>query len=340
MAHKDTDYIVKPNDRGEGHGIFVTRDYQDLLNETFVQYVVQPLLPDPFLVEERKIDLRTYVLVTSIVPLRAYIFKEGLVRFASTKYKEKGNSSKSEKSYLTNTSIGKKYTDLSNLTWTFAKLKSYINAMTDTSGDSVFEAIHEVIAKTLLASELSFAAEFASALDGYTCQHCYQLLGVDVILDSKFQPKVLEVNGLPSMQLSHELGVLPDPSSLYTATKYELMWNMLQMLFNPTDVTSSLLQDLTALNIGLSPGPLCDPMRHNSCVDQFDLRQLAGLKRELVNSGGFMIIYPQPDGYKFESIIDHINGLVRQGSASMRSIRTSYYYHNISTALLQLHYLN
>ena len=199
MAGKVADYIVKPSDRGEGHGIFVTRDFDDLLNDTFVQYVVQPLLPDPLLVKGRKVDLRTYVLVTSILPLRAYIFKEGLVRFASTRYEGKDNNSKNEQSFLTNTSIGKKYTDLSNLTWTFAKFKSYIDTMTNANSRSVFQAVNEVIAKTLLSSELRFASEFASDLEGYNCRHCYQLLGVDVILDANFQPKVLEVSSFGTL---------------------------------------------------------------------------------------------------------------------------------------------
>ena len=142
------------------------------------------------------------------------------------------------------------------------------------------------------------------------------------------------------MQLSHELGVLPDPSSVYTATKYELMSNMLQMIFKPTDVMGSLLADLNALNIGLSPGPLCEPSSHNACIDRLDLRYLIQLKRELVNSGGFSIIYPQVDGDKFEHLINHIHRRIQQGPSAIRSIRTSYLYHNLSSAILKLHFLN
>ena len=142
------------------------------------------------------------------------------------------------------------------------------------------------------------------------------------------------------MQLSHELGVLPDPSNVYTVTKYELMSNMLQMIFKPTDVMGSLLHDLNALNIGLSPGPLCEPLVHNACIDRLDLRYLIQLKRELVNSGGFSIIYPQVDGDKFKHLISHIHRRIQQGPSSIRSIRTSYLYHNLSSAILKLHFLN
>ena len=187
-----TEFVVKPCDRGEGHGIFVTSDLEDMMNESLSLYVVQPLLADPFLIEERKIDLRTYVLVTSVLPLRAYLFKEGLVRFASDRY-HGSNRTRSERSFLTNTSVGKKYTDLSNLTWTFAKLRGWLDAQ-GYNAEAVFRSVQEVTAKTLLAAEGQFAREFATGLGGFDCSACYQLLGVDVIFDSQLRPYVLEVS--------------------------------------------------------------------------------------------------------------------------------------------------
>ena len=49
---------------------------------------------------------RTYVLVTSISPLRAYFYHDGLVRFASSKYNQSDARRGKETQVLTNTSIG------------------------------------------------------------------------------------------------------------------------------------------------------------------------------------------------------------------------------------------
>ena len=58
------------------------------------------------LINGYKFDIRLYVLVTSIDPLKVYIFNEGLVRFASEPYQPGLKGSKF--SHLTNYSINKR----------------------------------------------------------------------------------------------------------------------------------------------------------------------------------------------------------------------------------------
>ena len=54
-----------------------------------------------------KFDIRLYVLLTSIDPLRVYIYNEGLVRFASELY---SSGKGSQYSHLTNYSINENST--------------------------------------------------------------------------------------------------------------------------------------------------------------------------------------------------------------------------------------
>ena len=56
--------------------------------------------------------MRIYVAITSINPLRIYIYEEGLVRFASEKYDT--SDLKNVFSHLTNYSINKHHVNVAN----------------------------------------------------------------------------------------------------------------------------------------------------------------------------------------------------------------------------------
>ena len=97
-------YIVKPSSSSQGKGIFITNNYTEVsgLGQSSIvsEYVDQPLLLDGF-----KFDMRIYVALTCINPLRIYMYDDGLVRFATKKY---SNDVSSRFTHLTNYSLNKK----------------------------------------------------------------------------------------------------------------------------------------------------------------------------------------------------------------------------------------
>ena len=48
--------------------------------------VIQEYIHHPLLMDKLKFDLRLYVLVLSCDPLKIFLYKEGLVRFATQEY--------------------------------------------------------------------------------------------------------------------------------------------------------------------------------------------------------------------------------------------------------------
>lgn len=72
---------------------------------------MQEYLANPHLIEDLKYDLRIYVLLCGLNPLRIYIHEEGLARFATEPY-EKPRNGNLDNMYvhLTNYSINKNNT--------------------------------------------------------------------------------------------------------------------------------------------------------------------------------------------------------------------------------------
>ena len=131
--------------------------------------------------------------MTSITSLRAYFYKEGLVRFTAERYDPNNTCPGKEQKFLTNTSINKRFSKITNLTWTFEKLKNWFITH-GYDGERIYESIKEVIVNTLLAVKYKFLKHYQISLEGYDFSRCYQLLGVDVILNSALEPNVIEVS--------------------------------------------------------------------------------------------------------------------------------------------------
>ncbi len=99
-------YILKPTNSSCGRGIKVIGKKDPVSKRS--GYLVSKYLAKPHLLRGFKYDLRIYVVVTCYEPLKAYIFKEGLVRLATVPYTTAKGSLKKRFVHLTNYSVNKK----------------------------------------------------------------------------------------------------------------------------------------------------------------------------------------------------------------------------------------
>jgi tubulin polyglutamylase TTLL4 len=97
---------MKPAASSCGRGIRVISKNQHLKKRS--GYVLCKYVSKPHLLNGYKYDLRLYVLVTSFEPLKIYLFREGLVRCATTPYSTSKASLKQRFVHLTNYSVNKK----------------------------------------------------------------------------------------------------------------------------------------------------------------------------------------------------------------------------------------
>ena len=98
-------WIVKPNKLSRGRGIYLVKNFHQL--DSKEPGIVSEYVDNPLTVNGHKFDLRVYVVVTSFYPLRIYVYREGLARFATEKYSKEAEESNLYV-HLTNYSINKK----------------------------------------------------------------------------------------------------------------------------------------------------------------------------------------------------------------------------------------
>lgn len=99
-------FIIKPENESQGKGIFLTNTWEDVPYGD--RLVAQHYIDPPYLIDGLKFDMRIYVLLYGVNPLRIYLFHDGLCRFATASYQSPNASNiKDTFMHLTNYSINK-----------------------------------------------------------------------------------------------------------------------------------------------------------------------------------------------------------------------------------------
>ncbi|KAH9517093.1 Tubulin polyglutamylase ttll4 [Dermatophagoides farinae] len=216
-------FICKPPASARGQGIDIVSNMEELhvlmskqnsngngsnSRKPKVSMVVQEYISNPFLLHnDAKFDLRVYVLITSILPLRVYVYDEGLVRFAANRYSNSVDDIKNQFIHLTNYSVNKncvEYVPSSNVDgqdghkWTLKTLWKHLSMTRNLDVDQIWQQIIDLIVKTVISSESNILTLLKQNLKNR--RSCFELLGFDIILDENLKLWLLEVNITPSLR--------------------------------------------------------------------------------------------------------------------------------------------
>lgn len=252
-------FIMKPPASARGNGIKVINDISQIppkalkvqeqsLDDTPIKkstMIVQQYISNPCLLENgQKFDLRIYVLLTSVDPLRIYVYDEGIVRFASSKYTSQEDGIIDQYMHLTNYFINKNNQEyqinndcdsLNGCKWTLKRFWRYLDEhYTHIDAQKLWDKIKEIIVQTIICCEGPM-----TRLSHQNCKNDYtsfELFGFDIILDENFKPWILEVNITPSLK---------SESDLDTKVKYGVIKDMFNTVgYNLPTVKT---EDLTKL---------------------------------------------------------------------------------------------
>ena len=264
-ANPDDKWILKPKNSSRGRGIEVVTD--TLAVPSGSRWMVQQYLSNPDVIEARKYVLRLYVLITSIAPLQVYIYREGLVKLASEPYSL--DNLDNPFAHLTNPDINAT-NEKAEAPVVFYSLEYYRQLLEKRgqNADKLFHQIHDLVTLTVIASREKFRARIERA---NVNQHaCYELLGLDCMIDKNLKPWILECNLSPSLETCTTQGEEADIEAV---------------------IKTSMVKDMVKLRSlnNVDDRPVPDDFKTKAGFIQ------ANLDYETAQSGGFKRLYPSPD---------------------------------------------
>lgn len=293
---KKAAFICKPQKGCQGKGIYITRKPIIKDKESDSKYIIQQYIDKPLLIDGFKFDLRVYVLVTSCDPLRIFVYKEGLARFATTPYTDLTNLNMSQHCmHLTNYSINK-YSDTfirddeeSGSKRKFSSIEKWFKE-NNHDYETLWKQTHDIIIKTLIAAHPIISHSYRTCFPSHINHSgCFEILGFDILLDRKLKPWILEVNHSPSFHTDSQLDKEIKEGLLYDAL------NMIHV--KASDRTQAITDDKKRTQQRLT--------KSASKQTQADLAKRAEIQErkiqkiledneewELKSCGGFTRIYP------------------------------------------------
>ena len=193
-------YIVKPLASTHGKGVRILTDTTTVPTKG----ILEKYIYNPHLIKKRKYDMRIYVLVTGFRPLKIYIYDNGLVRFCSEKYTTDADKFNNNYIHVTNYSVSKALEILHKgeqdidyeIKWSLLALKGYFLEK-KINFEPIWKKIKDIAIKTIL-SVCDISTPSLKAFKLTSC-NLFELYGLDIILDNKYTPWLLECNINPSL---------------------------------------------------------------------------------------------------------------------------------------------
>jgi tetratricopeptide (TPR) repeat protein len=204
-GHPGALFIAKPERGTGGQGMTIGADVSVMADREGV--VVQQYVERPYLVDGRKGHIRLYGLVTSLAPFRAYLYGDGIVRFAPDTYDLSAESLANVHAHVTNTALHHGHPKLEvsedatkenvGAVWS---LTAYLDRMkaegVDT--DAVRAELRALVRGFIgvLAEEGLFTGQAKAAPRR---AFPYKLFGLDVLIDADGKPWLIEAQRKPAL---------------------------------------------------------------------------------------------------------------------------------------------
>jgi hypothetical protein len=214
---KAVTWIVKPRSGCCGNGIRLVQSSFDITDQS-ESGVVQRYV-SPFLIDGYKFDFRFYVLIATLQPLTVYLYNEGLARFCTHKYTPPTRDTLEDRfCHLTNTAVNVTNAGNTRPILEFATTVLRQISEMDRRGGALWGRIKEIVLLSIVAEYHSILQNIGMVAvqgkaDGLLppqknldeVHRYFHLVGIDIMLDDRCEPVVLELNDRPSMCVTYPI---------------------------------------------------------------------------------------------------------------------------------------
>ena len=195
--NKDDLWLVKPSHNSGGKGIEILESLKKI---KLTDFLLNKYITNLDLINNKKYDLRLYILVTGLMPLRIYFYQEGLVRIAANNFTLNEEFIKNRYVHLTNVGVSLKSKDFispdnsSNEDANIWTLHMYSNRLKKNNIDinEFKKKINDIIIKSIISVYKNLTEELTNKK--LNDMNFFDLLGYDIIITKNFEPILLEIN--------------------------------------------------------------------------------------------------------------------------------------------------
>lgn len=188
-------WIVKPGTNSKGSGVICMSTLPELLHhcDAMTNRIVQKYIERPLLLfGGRKFDIRQWVLVTSVAPLKVFLFSECYLRLCNDVY-DLGDL-ENRQSHISNWQVNKHGQNA--IDGSVASLHMFEEELQKITGNSKFFEEHlapqmeRIVMSTMRSAQTRLVPR----------KECFELYGFDVMVDEDFKMWLLEVNLSPGCE--------------------------------------------------------------------------------------------------------------------------------------------
>ncbi|XP_040181927.1 inactive polyglycylase TTLL10 [Rana temporaria] len=221
MYEDNETWICKPTGLNQGRGIYLLKNQeqvdtlqsqiQTMMENSMAKKIpakcpqariVQRYIPKPLLLEGKKFDIRSYLLIASAVPYYVF-FSHGYVRLTCNPYDLKSDDLTG---HLTNQYMQKKnplYSEMKEETvWGMERFNNYINENFATAKSLPQDWVLNVFTKRMQQIMIHCFLSVKSKLE---CRRgFFDLIGCDFLIDEDFKVWLLEMNCNPALHTNCE----------------------------------------------------------------------------------------------------------------------------------------